>query len=379
MAGGGGGRAEGGRGKAEGGRGKAEGGRRKEEDRAQQAAPISHSSFVISPSFPRHSSFLFWLLIEKAPLFCLSVISTIVGYWAQGGTMVSAEILPLRLRVLNALVSYASYLGMFLLPRNLSVFYPYHVANLYLWKAGAALVLLLGITIFAWTLRNRCPAFGVGWLWYLGMLLPMIGLTQAGAQAMADRYTYLPQIGLGIALAWLPVWCNRKAAVAAAVIWLSLLTTIAWRQTSTWHDSESLWIQAIASTSQPSPLLENNLAGTLIGLGRYDEAAGWCEKSLRIDPKNPFAYANLGDISAARGQLDQAIGQYRHALEIVPYYFGGHKTLAGLLIRQGRFDEAAAEYRKALDLSPDQAEQLSEIAQALSHAGQRADAHRAEK
>ena len=187
------------------------------------------------------------LLIEKLPLFLLAVLSAAVTMWIQGEAVRLNSEFPLWLRIDNALVSCATYLVQLFYPLGLAAYYPYSLASLSPGVVAGAALLLACISAAAVACRRQCPYFLVGWLWYLGMLAPVIGFVQVGGQARADRYTYLPHIGLYIALVWgaadLCRWWpsrSRLGSVTSAIV-LALLMGCAWRQTCFWHDSELLW------------------------------------------------------------------------------------------------------------------------------------------
>ena len=198
---------------------------------------------------------LWRLVVEKLPLLALSAASCIITPLAQGMSVRRIDVLPASSRIANALVSYAAYLTELVYPVGLAVFYPHPGYGLPIWQVAGALLLLVGITVGALACRRRYPYLLVGWLWYLGMLVPVIGLVQVGEQSMADRYTYLPQIGVVVALAW-----GAKRLFAArpwrAWAWgvalcgrLAVLTGCAWRQTSYWGDSADLWRRALDCTT----------------------------------------------------------------------------------------------------------------------------------
>ncbi len=202
---------------------------------------------------------------EKIPLFVLAAASCVVTVLAQRGVIAAVERLSFQDRAANALVSLVAYLGKFLWPTNLAIFYPHPQASLESWKVVGALALLAAVTAVAAVWRRKYPHLIVGWLWYLGMLVPVIGLVQVGGQAMADRYTYLPNIGLGIALAWsLAVLVARRPALRTAAVFASaaaivVLMAWAWRQTGFWRDSEDLWRRAVDCTERNS-IAHNSLA-----------------------------------------------------------------------------------------------------------------------
>lgn len=307
---------------------------------------------------PPPTDYLQRLVIEKTPLIVMAIASCEVTLMAQAGAMQPLGAIPLPSRIANALVSYATYLIQFIFPVNLAAFYPHPGATLPVWEVGAALLLLLGVTLAALTMRRKYPYLFVGWLWYLGMLTPVIGLVQVGNQATADRYTYLTQIGLCVALAWgvssaAAAWPNyRRLVPVAASLIIAVLMVCAWRQTGYWRDSESLWTRALDCTSN-NALAHNNLGKDLAERKKMDDAVIQFKKAVDICPDYALAHSNLGGVLASQGQLNDAIGHYRTALAIRPDFASAHNNLGAALARQGKADDAAAEYRKAVESDPD--------------------------
>ena len=219
------------------------------------------------------------------------------------------ENVPFSWRLANALVSYVAYLGQFVCPVGLAVSIRTRELDLPVWKVVGAVAVLACISAGALACWRRYPYLLMGWLWYLGMLVPVIGLVQLGSQAMADRFTYLPQIGLCIALAWAATDVCRSLSyrrwlcgIVSALV-LAVLMGCAWRQTSFWHDSETLWTHTLACTSQNS-VAHNNLGNALAGRGQVDEAITHYQKALEIKPDYAEAHNNLGNALADCGQVD---------------------------------------------------------------------------
>ena len=219
-------------------------------------------------------------------------------------------------------------------------------------------------------LSRQRPYLLVGWLWYLGMLAPVIGLVQFGTHGEADRFTYLPQIGLTIALVWIagdacraqprfrPIWA------AAATGGLLILVVSAWRQTGYWHDSEALWTHTLACGPQYATA-HSNLGLALAGGGRIDEAIAHFQKALEIEPDNAETHNNLGVIFARRGRIDEAIAHCQKALEIKPDNADAQNNLGIALAGCGRANKAIAHYQKALEIEPDSAEAHNNLAAVL--------------
>jgi tetratricopeptide (TPR) repeat protein len=314
------------------------------------------------------------LIVEKLPLLLLSIASSMIATRAQGTAVISLEKIPLPARIGNALVSYVDYLGETFWPTNLAVFYPHPLDTLPLWKPVVALLILLGITAAVLLRWRRNPYLPVGWFWYLGMLVPAIGLVQIGVHAMADRYMYLPQIGLCMALTWgaLQVsrpWPHRVLACGTlASLLVVALAACAIQQTTYWRDSEALWTHAIACTP-PNSLAHSNLGGALAERGEFDKAIEQYEAALAIDPKDGKSYSLLGDALLHLHQTDAAIEQYEKALRIQPDSAETQSNYGAALTRKKRFEEAVAHCEKALQIEPNYVEAHSNLGNALAHLG----------
>jgi protein O-mannosyl-transferase len=239
------------------------------------------------------------LVLEKLPLVVLSVAVCIATFLAQREALDASPKVPLSERVSNAIVSYVAYLGQLIWPGRLAVLYPYHEGDVKVLEVIVALLLLLIISVVFFLWRRKYPFLLIGWFWYLGMLVPMIGIVQVGWQVRADRYTYLPQIGIYLVVAWGTVeWLRglpyrRQIASVAGLLTVSALATRSYFQTSYWRSSETLWRHAVVSTSG-NYIARNNLAHALSETGRFDEAIALCRKALEIKPDFAAAYNNLG-------------------------------------------------------------------------------------
>ncbi len=304
---------------------------------------------------------MLWRLVaEKLPLLALSAASCAATPWAQGESAAPIEILPLWSRIANALVSYVAYVEQFFFPLGLAPYYPHPQNGLPNWQVAGAAVLLVSVTFGALACWRRYPWLAVGWFWYLGMLVPVIGLVQVGQQARADRYTYLPQIGLAIALAWQAKgasasWSYRALAYgAAAALVLAALMRCAWQQTSYWRDSETLWNRTLACTSG-NVLAHVNLGVALRDQGRVPEAIDQYREALKIQPNYVVAHNNLGTALCDQGHVEDAIAELDEAIRLKPDYAEAYNSLGVAFAKQQRFDEAIAQYQKALALEPDDA------------------------
>ncbi len=293
------------------------------------------------------------LVLEKLPLLALSVASSAVTLMAQrrGGAVVSLAHTGLGDRLANALVSCVRYLGKHAWPAPLAPLYPMPAAG---WGSGAALgaaVLLAAVTVAVlWNLR-RWPWAAVGWCWFLGTLVPVLGLVQVGSQAMADRYTYLPGIGLAVAVVWSVASAmerlGRSARMVAAggtfalAVLLSLLTV---RQERLWSDQETLFRHTIAVTDG-NGRAHLVLSQALLENGRPIEALVHAREAVRLDPSNPRAHKNLGFALFRAGLLEESVPEFERAVALDPEYAEAHGNLAIAYGKLGRFAEAAREMR----------------------------------
>jgi tetratricopeptide (TPR) repeat protein len=299
------------------------------------------------------------IVLEKVPFFVLSLASSIVTYMAQqkGGTVGSLQSYPLAARIANALVSYCGYIGKMIWPENLAVLYP-HPGMPPTWEVVAS-VFFLGITTFL-IIRTvkRCPYLTTGWLWYLGTLVPVVGLVQVGVQAMADRYTYVPLIGISIMVAWglpelLKKWRHRNAALATVVvIILCIFSFVTWKQLGCWQNSTTLFTHTLEKTTN-NPIMLNNMGNVLEGEGRFDEAISHYTEALRIDPNLPDSYNNMGLALTKRGKPDEAISNFLKAIRINHNHAEAHYNMGTLLASQGKLDEAIYHFRESIRIRPE--------------------------
>jgi tetratricopeptide (TPR) repeat protein len=296
---------------------------------------------------------------EKIPLLVLSALSSAVTLAAQRPRALaplSADF-SVSVRIANALVSYATYLAETVWPSGLSVLVPHPGAGIAPWKVIVALAVLSGITWGAVRLRRTAPYLLVGWLWYVGTLVPVIGLVQVGQQAMADRYTYVPLLGVFIAIAWgveglvrgRPA--TRRAVQAATVGIVVVLSVTTHAQVRHWRDARALFLHALDLNP------DNAVAHTTLGVlamneGRPDEALRHLSEAVRIEPAYPEAHFNLGVLYSKLGRRAEAITAYRTAIELRPDSPRAHTNLGALMVGAGFVREGIAQFRTALELRP---------------------------
>jgi len=315
------------------------------------------------------------LVLEKMPLLLMSIISCVITFLVQqkGGAINSLELIPFKARAVNAIMAYCLYIKKTIVPVDLAVFYPFEFKIP--WIVGIlCLTILAGITVFAIKSARKQPYVLIGWLWFLGMLVPVIGLVQVGSQAMADRYSYLPLIGLFIIAVWgtaelVRKWRDLKGMVftswAVIIVILVLLTQ---RQVAFWKDDMTLFGHAVLVTK------DNYLAYTKIGQyfmekERTADAIECYEKSLAINPNYDDANNNLGLALAKFNLMDEAIAHYNEALRINPKNAIANSNLGNALTRKGNFKEAEARFKLALRINPHYAEACNNWGAALAQQG----------
>jgi protein O-mannosyl-transferase len=314
------------------------------------------------------------LAVEKLPFLGLVAASCVVTYVAQvrGGATLAAAQIPFAVRAENAVVSYVAYLAKTFWPFDLVPFYPHPGAALLAWQVGGASLLLVLVTAGVWALRRRKPYLLTGWLWFLGTLVPVIGLVQVGNQAYADRYSYFPQIGILLAACWAvaDLATGRvRVAVAVGAVAAVALTVRTEFQLMTWRDSYALWKHAL----QVNP--KNAVA--LISLGTVEEnrnhpeeAESLYREALTLEPDSSLARLNLGSLLARQGHPKEAVAELTAACELTPTFARAHTYLGNALLDQGDPVAAAREHEIALGLAPDLPESYFDLARdelALDH------------
>jgi tetratricopeptide (TPR) repeat protein len=356
------------------------------------------------------------LIMEKLPLFALSACSCMVTLFTQRQGPHPIDQLPFLWRLNNSFVSYVTYIRQMLWPARLAVLYPHPNDHLPLVDVIVAIALIAGVSLLVIYLRRAKPYLVTGWLWYLGMLVPVIGLVQVGEQAHADRYTYLPQIGLYIMVAWAvgdllaesrPRAGRALIGVAAAITIVSL-SVRAFGQTAYWKSSETLWNHTLAVTGENdvahnnlgflflrkgeldkaisefqaaldiraretqthynlgAALIQNNLGNAFARKQLWDEAIGHLQESVRLRPDYADAYFNLGSVLFQQGRTDEAVAQWQKVLAIRPTDAEAHRNIASARRKQGNIKGAIAEYEEALNITPEDSVALNNLAWILA-------------
>ena len=316
------------------------------------------------------------LVLEKIPFLALALAASVVTFRIQqhGGAVTGMTGLTPEMRLGNALVSYVAYLGMLGWPAGLAIFYP-HPGEWPLENVLAAAAALAAVTWWAWRMRGSQPWLLTGWLWYVGTLVPVIGLVQVGAQSMADRYTYIPLVGLLVMIVWgaAELGRHRPFRVAgwslAAGVAIAACLVLTRRQLGYWQDGESLFREALAVTK------DNALARNCLGVALYQKgdlagAANEYQQAVNLNPHFSDAYYNLGLLLDKQGQTDAAVSEFQQALQYKPNRLDAGNQLAADLFKKGETGPAIEQYQKTLELNPNSADVRNNLGAALDKAGQ---------
>ena len=325
------------------------------------------------PAFPVSQARFSWLVLEKLPLLAFCAGSAVITIIAQRATGIrTLERFPLGVRTENAVYAYAMYVWHAFWPTRLAVYYPHPGARLSAWRLGLAILFLAGTSVLVWKQRKVRRYLVTGWLFYLGTLVPVIGLIQVGDQAMADRYAYIPLAGIFLMLVWGSAeWADRvqisiRWRAAAAVSILAILSFLTWRQIASWRSDYDLWSHALQVTTN-NPIAEENLSRALAVLGRDDEALPGLEKAARFNPNDPTRQVNYGSELVAVGRLQDAIVEYQKAIQVaaeVKISSGSkdvavrdiqarsYESLATIYDELGDYSKVRESYQQALQVSP---------------------------
>jgi protein O-mannosyl-transferase len=345
--------------------------------------PLGRCSFQMpAGKNPENNLSVYRLFLEKIPLVILVVISCGATYYAQkhGGAVKSLDYISVVDRIANALVSYVLYIGKMIFPVKLACLYP-HPGTQAWWLVLCASIFLLTVSAMVMRMAKKHPYLLVGWLWYLGTLVPVIGLVQVGAQSMADRYTYIPLIGLYIVLVWgvteiLKPWKFRILflSIFSAILFTGLMG-LTWKQANYWKNSIILFERTLDVTENNSSI-HYNLGNVLVEIEQDDAAEEQYLKAIQIKPNFVDAHNNLANVYVQQGKTDAAIEQYLKVLALKPDYAGARYSLGIALDDQGRTHEALPYFLKALKDMPDNADAHFKTANALIKIGKTDDAIR---
>lgn len=324
----------------------------------QRADTATHFAVAQAP-LPR-------LMLEKLPLLALCTVSAIVTVIAQGrgGAVRSLEKIPLSLRIENATYSYAMYVWKAFWPVRLALYYPLH--RLAFWKLGLAVLFLLIVSALAWKRRFTQRYLLSGWLWYLGTLVPVIGIIQVGDQAMADRYAYIPLIGIFVIVVWsLAEWADGvkvsvRFRVATAAIILAMLSFLTWRQQGYWRSNYDVWSHTVAVTG-PNPVAESDLGDALHALGRFEDALPHFQNAVSMQSNDPSRRIDLAEDLAECGRSPDAIAEYETAIQLTSdpeKQARSYQSLAILHGELGEYSKVRESYREALRIDPQLGEDM---------------------
>jgi tetratricopeptide (TPR) repeat protein len=311
----------------------------------------------------------FTLVREKLPLFALTAASCVMSVLSQAsrGAVLDQEMIPLSVRLGNAALAYVAYLAKTAWPLHLAPLYPHPALvppGVSFPEVLAATVVLVAITVAAWALRRKAPYLLAGWLWYVGTLVPMLGLVQVGGQSYADRYTYFPQIGVLVAICWgaADLLLRRpRLAVAVTAVTAALLAGLNWQQVAIWHDSVTLWEHDLNATG-PNHIALFNCGEGYEKQGRLQDAATRFRESLVYNPTAAKAYFELGVVLQKLGRPDEAVQQFQEVCHLDAKRADAHNRLGDLLFRQHKPDEAISHYESSLKIDPNDGRTLCNLA-----------------
>jgi len=343
-------------------------GRQSEEKTLSQSESVCLGCHVSSPQR---------LIAEKIPFFVLVVVSSVITFIASrsGGAVAQVEYLPPSFRIANALASYISYFNKMIYPSKLAIFYPHPGYSLSALQAIVCFIKLAAVSAVVIYMARRRRYLIVGWLWYLGTLVPVIGLVQVGAQAMADRYTYLPSIGIFIMVAWgaaelFSKWRYRKIGLGvSAGLLLTVLLICTRMQVRHWQNTFTLFGHA-RKVTRSNPITHNNYGYSLLERGQLDEAIREFREALRLEPKHSKAHNNLGKVLIMKNKISEAIEEFREAVRLKPDFLKAYNNLGLAYARLGKYELAMQNFNEALKLEPDNPYVYYNMALAMSEQGQ---------
>lgn len=305
------------------------------------------------------------IIIEKIPLFALAITSSLITFYVQqnDGATKSLAYYSIQSRIFNAITSYIEYLHKMVWPINLSILYPHPGQVLLTWKVTLSAVILIWITLIAVKIIRQAPFVLVGWFWYLGTLVPVIGFVQVGGQAMADRYTYIPLIGIFIIVAWgFPyllknIHQKKRILIVSSVVMTSIFAFASWSQAKYWKNSIVLFNHAIEVVDDEN----RNFALAYSSLGleyyknkEYKKALFNLKKCIKLDPDHWRCYHNIGETLVQKKELHKAIRYFKHGIKLNSKNYLGHNNIGVVLQRMGKLEESIKHFKKSIDLEPDQ-------------------------
>jgi Tfp pilus assembly protein PilF len=331
----------------------------KQKKKTKKKDAVKETLEVKKPADPEYRwSLIYPLLWEKVPLFALAILSSIVTYIAQqkGGSVSSIEAVPLGVRIGHAFISYVAYIGKMIWPSSLAIFYPYP-RLLVPWQVVGSVFLLIAITLVVIWRAKKFPNLATGWLWYIGTLVPVIGILQVGSQAMADRYTYIPLIGLFIIVAWgvpdlLKKWSYRKKILwASSALSIFCFSIITWTQVGYWQNNITLWNHTLKVTDY-NWLAYFNRGYEYDNLGNYRQAIEDYGRAIEIKPGYADTYNNRGVVYKGLGNYRQAIEDYNRAIEIKPGYADAYNNRGVAYRGLSNYRQAIEDYNRAIEIKP---------------------------
>ncbi len=319
-----------------------------------------------------------WLVFEKLPFFAASAVFSALAYWVQwkGSSIRSISDIPLDARILNGVLAYALYLQKAVLPVGLAVFYPHPREKLPLAGVAVAFAFLAAVTLLAVVNARRRPYLIVGWFWYLGTLVPMIGLVQIGVQQMANRYAYFPLLGIYAATAWLVPALLSKQGIAAAERgggrpnrWLpaaaaaaiAAYAAVAYAEVGYWRDGVTLMRRSLEMT-EDSVFARAHLGDALLQQSRFEEAVAEFKQAIRVSPNDPDGYIRLGYVFTTRKLYDEAAEQYQAGLAVDEVCAPLHNGLGSVYLARRQFEAARREFLRALEIDPEQGQTYAYLA-----------------
>ena len=321
----------------------------------------------------------FWKLVfEKIPLFVLVIASSVITYLVQQSSG-AVKTFPLVYRIGNAAISYIAYLVKMVWPSKLAVYYPYSSESIQIWKVAASILLMALISYAAVRLRKERPYILAGWLFYVIAMIPVIGIVQVGGQAMADRYTYIPLIGVFIAITWaIPDALGRikippLLLPITSVAVIGILSICTWTQIGYWKNSITLFERTL-SVTENNFIIENNLGKELNARGDIDGAARHYKRAIKIVPNDGLAYNNLGMVLEKQGKSDEAMKMFYKAMELSPRLETAHYNMGSLILKKGDYDKSIEHLKTALKINPGYFQARNNLAVAYYRSGRYEDA-----